>query len=61
MIYKRKNRPGVSAKFLFIFLIPRDKRVGEYTHMIVQILDEGIASGLAAQRASLMKEVVEAH
>jgi len=52
----------VSTKFLFlIFLIPRDKRVGEYTHMIVQILHEGIATGLAAQRASLMKEVVEAH
>jgi hypothetical protein len=29
--------------------------------MIVQILYEGIATGLAAQRASLMKEVVEAH
>jgi hypothetical protein len=29
--------------------------------MIVQILYEGIATGLAAQRASLMKEVVDAH
>lgn len=29
--------------------------------MIVQILHEGIATGLTAQRASLMKEVVEAH
>jgi hypothetical protein len=29
--------------------------------MIVQILYEGIATGLAAQRPSLMKEVVEAH
>lgn len=52
----------MSTKFLFlIFLVPRGKRVGEYTHMIVQILHEGIATGLAAQRASLMKEVVEAH
>jgi len=36
----------------------------EPTHsssMIVQILHEGIATGLAAQRAGLMKEVVEAH
>jgi hypothetical protein len=63
MIHKRKNRPGVSTKFLFliIFLVPRGKRVGECTHMIVQILYKGIATGLAAQRASLMKEVVEAH
>ena len=29
--------------------------------MIVRILNEGIATGLAAQRASLMKEVVDAH
>jgi hypothetical protein len=29
--------------------------------MIVQILYKSIATGLAAQRASLMKEVVEAH
>ena len=29
--------------------------------MIVQILHEGIATGFTAQRASLMKEVVEAH
>jgi hypothetical protein len=29
--------------------------------MIVQILYEGIATGLAAQRASLMEEVVDAH
>jgi hypothetical protein len=61
-IYRRKNRPGVSAKFLFlVFLVPRGKRVGEYTHMVVQIFHKGIATGLAAQRTSLMKEVVEAH
>jgi hypothetical protein len=29
--------------------------------MIVQILYKGIATGLAAQRSSLMKEVVDAH
>jgi hypothetical protein len=29
--------------------------------MVVRILYEGIATGLAAQRASLMEEVVEAH
>jgi hypothetical protein len=29
--------------------------------MIVRILYEGIATGLAAQRACLMKEVVDAH
>jgi len=29
--------------------------------MIIRILYEGIATGLAAERASLMEEVVEAH
>ena len=33
----------------------------EWTYLIVQVLYEGIATGLAAQRPSLMKEIVKSH
>lgn len=56
-----RDRPGVSTNDLFLFFLPRGKRVREWTYLIVQVLHEGISAGLAAQRASLMKEVVESH
>ena len=57
-----KERPGVSTTFLFLFSSSLGARgCASCTHMIVQILYEGIATGLAAQRASLMEEVVQAH
>lgn len=56
MIHKRTR-----GEHKVLILVPRSKRVRECTHMIVRILYEGIATGLAAQRPSLMKEVVEAH
>jgi hypothetical protein len=35
--------------------------VREWTYLIVQVLHESIAAGLAAQRSGLMKEIVESH
>jgi hypothetical protein len=53
---------GKQKRFiLFSPLIPRGKRVRGCTYLITRVLYERIAAGLAAQRASLMKEVVEAH
>ncbi len=60
-IYKIRDRPGVSTSFYSYFLVPRNKGVRECTYLIVRELYEGITTRLAAQRASLMKEVVEAH
>jgi hypothetical protein len=56
-----RDRPGVSTNVLSLFFLPRGKRVRELTYLIVQVLYEGISAGLAAQRASLMKEIVESH
>ena len=60
-IYERKTRGEHKVLILLFSSSLAARGWASCTHMIVQILHKGVATGLAAKRASLMKEVVEAH